>query len=106
MGTLRGRVVLVAIGMLVAVATVDAAIGRAWDLVVVCGAAGVCVVALLIADLADRLAVPIRTDLVRWLQRTAADGDERAADVADRAVAAYRAGFIGSGPEGEHDAIA
>lgn len=96
MTTTRNRVLLLVVVLLVTVGTIDAAIGRVWDLAVVCGAAALAALLLLVGDLAARTPVPLRTDLVRWLEHVAADGDERPADVADRAIAAYRAGLTGS----------
>ena len=40
-----------------------------------------------------RPAVPVRADLVRWMEGRAIEGGESAADVADRAIASYRAGL-------------
>ncbi len=40
-----------------------------------------------------RPTVPIRADLVRWLEERAIDGGESIDAVADRAIAAYRRGL-------------
>jgi hypothetical protein len=89
------RVVIVLIGMVSVIGMVDAAIGRSWDQVAV-------FVMILLLDLVlvvrvsfRRREVTLRADLAGWLERYAAEGDERVDEVADRAVAAYRAGLTG-----------
>lgn len=98
MTTTRERALLVTVTLLSSIAAVDAAVGGAWDLVVLCAAVAGLVAVLLAAGVSGRTAVRLRPDLVRWLQRTAAAGGERPCDVADRAVAAHRAGLTGHRP--------
>ena len=94
--TTSGRAVSALILLLSSVAAIDAAIGGAWDIVVLGSAVALCAGAQLIAGATGRIPVPIRGDLARWLERSAAEGGEQAADVADRAVAAYRVGLTGA----------
>ena len=79
--------------LLATIGAVDAAVGSSWDLVVIfvavigLGAAG------LARSWARRSSVSVRGDLVTWLDQRAAANGERIEDVADRAVAASRAGI-------------
>lgn len=94
--TVDNRLV-VSLALLVAgVGALDSAIGRVWDLFAVF-AALVCLLALLGLRISGaRQSVPIRRDLVLWLRRRAEAGSEPLEAVADRAVAAFRAGFVGA----------
>lgn len=87
------RLLLAMTALVCAVGLVDAAVGAVWDLVVVQGAVLVLLGVLALASSVGRAHVRLRRDLFRWLERYAAEGGERTADVADRAVAAYRAGL-------------
>lgn len=74
-----------------AVGALDAAVGEAWDLVVVFALGCVLQLALLVRLQVRRPAVPLRADLVAWLQDRAAAQGEPIDAVADRCVAACRA---------------
>jgi hypothetical protein len=82
--------VLMGIGV---VGGLDAARSGAWDLVAIFGAIVVGLAVLLARTSRHRPLVPMRADLVRWMARRAAVGGETTSAVADRAVAAYRAGL-------------
>lgn len=96
--TLSSRTILALLILTAAVGALDAAVGGQWDLFAV--TAVVVVLGLALAALSSwrRPLVPLRADLARWLARYAAEGGEQTAAVADRAVAAYRAGLVGDGP--------
>jgi len=97
----RSTGALVALILLAAlVGTVDAAIGRSWDLVVVQGSIIVLAALLGLGAITGRTGLTLRRDLARWLTEIAADGAERPDDVLDRAVAAYRAGLTDTPPNG------
>ena len=74
----------------------DAAIGANWDLVVVLGVIAVVTVTDVVRATSGRAPIRLRADLVAWMDRRAAAHGERVEDVADRAVAAYRAGLVGN----------
>ncbi|MBF6182238.1 hypothetical protein [Nocardia otitidiscaviarum] len=76
------------------VGLIDAATGRTWDLVTVFGIIGLLGV-LGLVRFGGRATLSVRTDLARWLAQRAAEGGEPVHRVADRAIAAYRAGIIG-----------
>ena len=98
--TARSRLLLLLLITTAGVGALDAAIGRRWDLVVVQLVVVVLAALLAAGTWGHRTPVPLRRDLAEWLQRYGSDGGEGAGDVADRAVAAYRAGLT----EGLHDA--
>lgn len=81
--------------VLAAVGLADAVRGGHWDLAVLLGALAVLAALALASTVGRRPLVPIRRDLVRWMARRAAEGDERLGDVADRAVGAYRSALTG-----------
>ena len=89
------RLLLLATAILAAVGLLDAAIGREWDLVVVCALILAVQVALWARLSWGRTSVPVRRDLVHWLRERAVAGGEPVEHVADRAIAAYRAGLVG-----------
>jgi hypothetical protein len=84
---------LIAAVSVTTVAGIDATIGRNWDLVVVIGLVLVLQVGALAKVSRGRPAVSLRGDLARWLEDRAAATGEPAEQIADRAVAAYRAGL-------------
>ena len=84
-------VVLAALATLVG--AVDAAIGGEGDLFVVFVVALALQVVLLVRLNVGRPSVPLRIDLVRWLRERAAATGEPMDQIADRAVATYRAGL-------------
>lgn len=78
------------------VGAVDASGDDQWDLTVIFGVVIAGLGLLLFRTVAGRPLVPIRADLVRWLATRAAIHGESPGYVADRAVAAYRDGLVGS----------
>jgi hypothetical protein len=79
----------------VTVGIVDTAIDRQWDVLAVLCVIGFLQLILLTQLHAHRPPVPIRADLVKWLRARAGMTDEDPGHLADRAVAAYRAGLTG-----------
>jgi hypothetical protein len=90
-GTTIARPLLVLAVLAAAVGLVDAAVGGVGDHVVLFAVILVAVTGSLTAALGRRTTLTVRADLGRWLQERAAAGGERPADVADRAIGAYRA---------------
>lgn len=91
--TALNRLVLVMTSLVLIAGVVDGIISHEWDLLAVFVAA-LALQLLLLARLSSRRpAVPIRGDLVAWLRQQAALGGEPMEAVADRAIAAHRAGF-------------
>ena len=84
------KLILAIAAVVSAVGAVDAAVGGQADLVAVFLLTGTLQAALLVRLQADRPAVPLRGDLVRWLQDRAAAEGEPVGAVADRCVAACR----------------
>ena len=85
----RWRVALVAVAVILAIGIVETA--RSGDI----GLLGLLVVAELIviglaSSIRRRPPVVLRPDLAAWLETTASIGGEPTADLADRAVSAYR----------------
>jgi hypothetical protein len=74
---------------------VDAAIGSNWDLVVLFAVVIAATAYDAVRTMSHRPAVRIRADLVAWMDRRAAAHGEPLDAVADRAIAAYRAGLTG-----------
>lgn len=93
--TQRNRVLGALVAVIVAVALVDSTLSRNWDLVFVLAMALAVQLALIVSLHAPRPAVPLRGDLFRWLEERAAATGEPVEHIADRCVAAYRAGLIG-----------
>jgi hypothetical protein len=93
--------VLVAVSALAtAVALVDVLQDGNGDLVVLLTVVLVLLVAAGTAVLRARSAVPLRPDLSTWLRRQAAATGEPVGRLADRCVAAYRAGLTGESSAG------
>ena len=88
--SLGSQVVLTVALLLAVVATIDAALGRHWDLVALEGVVDVLLALLLVGTHWGRPGVPIRSDLVRWMRRRAVETGEPMGTIADRAVATYR----------------
>ncbi|MCF6734328.1 hypothetical protein [Blastococcus sp. KM273129] len=84
----------------VLVGAVDAARGGDGDLVVLLAAVGVVLAAALVLVLRSRHRIALRPDLATWLRRRAAATGEPADRLADRCVAAYRAGLTTAGDAG------
>ncbi len=80
------------------VGAIDAGVGDEWDLFAVFALVAALQLVLLAQVRAKRPLVPLRSDLVAWLRNEAALTDEPMEKLADRAVAAYRAGLLGADP--------
>ncbi|MGY1726328.1 hypothetical protein ACI79J_05105 [Geodermatophilus sp. SYSU D01062] len=83
----------------VAVAVVDALRGSDGDLLLLLGAVALVQLAALAARARGRSAVALRPDLAGWLHQQAAATGEPVERLADRCVAAYRAGLTGTPAE-------
>lgn len=93
---LSNRLAVALIGLLAAVGAVDAAIGGQADLAVLQAVVVMLSASVLLRAVVPSRMVPVRGDLARWLDQRAADGTEEAGDVANRAIALYRAGLTGA----------
>ncbi|MGI9604356.1 MAG: hypothetical protein ACR2QE_20925, partial [Acidimicrobiales bacterium] len=96
---IRSRLLLAATAVVVVVGLADAAASGEWDLF---GLLAIIVVlqGLIWLQLSwGRPAVPLRADLVSWLDDRAVAGGESVENVADRAIGAYRAGLTGVDPD-------
>ena len=92
--TMFTRITMLTMIVVAVIGAVDAAVGESWDLVVLLGSLAVLAAVLLAGTLGRRPLVPIRADLVRWMAGRVATSGERIEDLADRAIAAYRAGLV------------
>lgn len=84
--------------VMIAVATVGAVaagLDDHWGLAVIFAVLAVLAAVLLVRTSVRRPLVPIRADLVRWLNARAAVNGDRMEQQADRAIAAYRDGLAG-----------
>jgi len=95
---LLGRVTTFAIALVALVGLADAIAGGSADLAVTFALVLVLTGVQVSSGWSRHRPVPIRSDLVRWLTARALAGEETVGAVADRAVAAYRAGFVGEDP--------
>ncbi len=91
--TQRNRILLWMSTLLMAIATVDALVAATWDLVLVLGLALIVQLIILLTLRGRRPVVPLRDDLYRWLEERSATTGEPFEFIADRCVAAYRAGL-------------
>lgn len=91
--TQRNRVLGALVAVIVIVALVDSVLSRNWDLVIVLAVALAVQLALIVSLHAPRPAVPLRGDLFRWLDERSAATGEPVEHIADRCIAAYRAGL-------------
>lgn len=89
----RHQVALTLSTVLTAIATVDAGRERAWDLVVLLSAALILQLGLLAGGRGARRDVSVRADLYAWAAQRSADTGEDLDHLADRCLAAYRAGL-------------
>lgn len=90
----RHRAALILSIVLTTVAIIDAGRGSTWDTAVVLGAALVLQLGLLAAGNRTRRDVAVRADLHAWAAQRAAETGEDLDHVADRCLAAYRAGLV------------
>ncbi|MCC6433635.1 MAG: hypothetical protein IT196_01255 [Acidimicrobiales bacterium] len=98
--SLFGRWLLALMALASGVGVLDAAIGGQLDLVVLHSTVLSLTIALALHTAGPGRMVPIRGDLARWLDQRAAGAGERPADVANRAIGAYRAGLTGDAEVG------
>lgn len=91
--TTLNRAVLLMTSLVLAVGVIDGIVSREWDFLAVFAVALVLQLLLLARLGSRRPAVPIRRDLVTWLRDQSTLAGEPLESVADRAIAAYRAGF-------------
>jgi hypothetical protein len=89
----RNVIALVLALLVTSVGLVDAAIGRQGDLVAIFGLAGALQLVALAGLRAGHRPVRLRPDLSAWVDEHAAATGEPAQRLADRCVAAYRAGL-------------
>lgn len=100
MGRRRLRSAVLALSaVLTAIAATDSIREEAWDLVPVLAVALVMQLSLLVGPGRTRRDVAVRADLFHWLAQRAAACGEDLDRVADRCVAAYRAGITVEPPE-------
>ncbi len=90
--------VLIVATLVSLVGAIDAGVGNEWDLFAVFALVAALQLMLLTQLRAKRPLVPLRSDLVAWLRNEAALTDEPLEKLADRALAAYRAGLVGTRP--------
>ena len=83
------KLLVTGIGLVLIVGTVDAAIGGEWDLFALFAIALVLDLALVFRLESRRPSIPIRRDLVTWLERRAAISGEPLTAVTDRAIATF-----------------
>jgi len=101
---LSNRILLGLSALMAGVGAAHAAVGEDWDAFALFTALAFMMAALLIRTVRGRPAVPLRADLVAWLEERATSGGESVEEVADRAVSAYRAGLSRPGTGHRHDA--
>ena len=94
------RLLVVNLAVVSGIGTVDAAISREWDLLVVLALTLGLSIALASRLETGRPAIPVRRDLVAWLRERSAVSGETIGALTDRALGAYRERY-GQAP---HDA--
>ena len=82
------------------VGVIDATIGRSADLAVVFGAIVVLALVASLRAMTNRRRIPLRADLVAWLEQTALEEGTTVEEVADSTIALARAGIAGRKPPG------
>jgi UPF0716 family protein affecting phage T7 exclusion len=97
--TVTTRLILLLALVAGVVGFVDAAIGSQWDLAVIFAVVVALDGVLLARHQGRRPPIPVRSDLAGWLRERAATTGEEPEVVADRAIAAYRAGLVGTEPD-------
>ncbi len=90
---LRQELVLLLLALVLGAGLVDGLVSEEWDLVAVLGIALGLVVVLATITGRGRRSVGIRPDLARWLEEEAASRGESVEGLADRCIAAHRAGI-------------
>ena len=89
------RPLLIVAMVLCLIGSIDAALDRAWDQVVLSVAATLCIAVALAVRHPHRRALTLRVDLANWLRSRSELTGEPVETLADRAVAAHRAGLTG-----------
>ncbi|MEY4373013.1 MAG: hypothetical protein RL219_1782 [Actinomycetota bacterium] len=84
---------MIAVAIAGSVGLVDAAVGHAADLVVVFAVVVLLALVAMARSLVSRRRIPVRADVLAWLEETSLAEGEPVNDVADRALAAARAGI-------------
>lgn len=101
---LSNKVILFLASIVAIVGVIDAWVDADWDLGALFGLILVLLVVLWARLSYGRPAVPLRADLVGWLDERAVSAGESIEGVADRAVSAYRAGLTVSADDaGDED---
>lgn len=93
--TMRRELLLVLLAAVLLAGVVDALASEAWDFLAVLSIALSLVAVLLTLTSRGRRSIGIRPDLARWLEEEAGTRGESVEALADRAIAAYRAGLSG-----------
>jgi hypothetical protein len=96
----QNRVVLALVATVSVVGVVDGIVSRDADVVALFALSLVGLALVYLRISWHRPAVPIRADLVRWMEERAVDGGESVDAVADRAIAAYRRGLTATESDG------
>lgn len=91
--SIQTRVLLLLSSAVAIVGVVDGLVDGDRDVVAMFVIVGLVLATLLWRVSWRRPAIPMRADLVKWMERRAVEGGESVEAVADRAVAAYRAGL-------------
>lgn len=91
----RMRPLLIVAIVLCAIGAIDAALDGAWDQVVLFAATTLAVAAAVAVHNPGRQALTLRRDLADWLRSRSELTGEPVETLADRAVAAHRAGLTG-----------
>ena len=91
----RTRALLIGATVLCLVGTVDAALDEAWDHVAMFGATMILIAAAGALRRPHRRTLTLRADLAPWLRTRSELTGEPVEVLADRAVAAHRAGLTG-----------
>ncbi|BCK56067.1 hypothetical protein NWFMUON74_38390 [Nocardia wallacei] len=96
--TRRSSWLLTLVVLAAGIGIIDAATARTWDLVAVFGVIMALAVAAASGLPGGRRVLTLRPDLAHWLALRAAAAGEPPDRVADRAIAAYRAGMTDQEP--------
>lgn len=101
---MRRTAAVTAAAVLTAIALIDVARERTWDLAPVLAAVLVLQLGVLVGSGRSRPEVTVRVDLHRWLSQRSAQTGEDPDRLADRCIAAYRAELTSDA--GDRDSLA
>ena len=102
--TTQNKILVLLAAVVAIVGVVDSVVDSAWDHLTLFAIILVLLGLMWLRMAGRRPAVPIRADLVAWLDDRAVSSGDSLGTVADRAVSAYRAGLSGSaGPGDDRD---